>query len=74
MTRAGPPLELKSAVEQFRKAHKKTFLANHRMMAEIRRPCTSPEQAVGAAAKDEYVRHRQIKICLLGKDSCNGSH
>ncbi len=70
MTRAGPPIELKSAVEKFKKAHKKTFLSNHRVMAEVQRPWRTPEEAVCAASRDEYVLLRGIKLCILcGKET-----
>jgi tRNA nucleotidyltransferase (CCA-adding enzyme) len=65
MIRPGPPMDLTSAVANFRKTHKKTFVQNHRVMAEIKRPWRTPEQAVAAAAKDEYVRVRSIALATV---------
>lgn len=65
MIRPGPPIELKSAVESFRKRHKKTFVQDHRLMAETRRPYTTPEQAINAAGKDVYLKQKGITITLF---------
>ncbi len=72
MTRAGPPLELKSAVEKFKKAHKKTFISDHRMMAEVKRRWRTPEEAVCAATRDEYVVLRGIKLWILSGREARG--
>ncbi|MEM2916472.1 MAG: CCA tRNA nucleotidyltransferase [Candidatus Woesearchaeota archaeon] len=74
MTRAGPPLELKKAAEAFKKKHKKTFVSNHRLMAEVRRKHRTPEDAIRTASSDDYVKHRQIRLSIIGKDACNGQH
>ena len=62
MTRQGPPLRLTHAVAAFKKAHKKTRVQGDRVIAEIRRPWTTPAQAVAAAAKDEFVKHRKVML------------
>ncbi len=72
MTRQGPPLELTHAVAAFKKAHKKTFVQNHRVMAEIKRPYRTPEQALAAAAKDDYVRQRGVMIMPLPCEAVRG--
>jgi len=72
MIQPGPPLELKEAVQKFKKAHKKTFVSNHRIMAEVRRPHKTPEEAVIAAAKDEYVIHRKIRLRILSLEETHG--
>lgn len=74
MTRAGPPLELKKAAEAFKKRHKKTFVSNHRLMAEVRRKHRTPEDAIRTASSDTYIKHRQIRLTIIGKDACNGQH
>ncbi len=70
----GPPLEMKESVEKFRKAHRKIFLSNHRLMAEVKRQYTTPEQAINIAAKDKYVTHRKINVSIIGKNSCDKNH
>jgi hypothetical protein len=72
MTRAGPPLELKDAVAKFRKAHKRTFLSNHRVMAEVKRQWRTPEEAICAASNDEYARQRGIKLSILCQEEAHG--
>jgi tRNA nucleotidyltransferase (CCA-adding enzyme) len=67
MIHPGPPLEFTRAVAAFKKAHKKTFVKGDRLMAEIKRPYTTPEQALAAAAQDEYVAQREI---TLKPESC----
>jgi len=72
MIRAGPPLELTHSVKQFKKAHKKTFVRDHRLMAEIKRPWRTPEEAVAAAAKDTYVKDRGIQVTPLACEEVRG--
>ena len=64
----GPPLEYAQAVVAFKKAHKKTFIKNNRIMAEITRDHRTPEQALAAAAKDDYVKHRELALTPLARD------
>ncbi|MEM4240138.1 MAG: CCA tRNA nucleotidyltransferase [Candidatus Woesearchaeota archaeon] len=68
MVQPGPPLKMKEAAEKFRKAHNKTFVSNRRLMAEIKRPHSTPEEAITAAAKDTYVTHRQIRLRIMPAD------
>jgi tRNA nucleotidyltransferase (CCA-adding enzyme) len=72
MTRAGPPLEFAEAVKKFKKTHKKTFVQNHRVMAEIKRPWRTPEQALSAAAKDSYVAMRGVRITPVACERVRG--
>ncbi len=65
MIRLGPPLELTHSVQQFKKAHKKTFVKDHRVMAEVKRPWRTPKEAIRAAAKDDYVTQRSIAIKVM---------
>ena len=60
MDRAGPPLKMKNAVVQFKKAHKNVSVKGGKVVAKIKRPYLTPEKAVAAAAKDEYVSQRII--------------
>ena len=62
MLRPGPPVQMADAVNNFKKTHKKTFIKNKRIMAQIKRPYRTPEQAVQAAAKDTYVKQRKISL------------
>jgi tRNA nucleotidyltransferase (CCA-adding enzyme) len=64
MIREGPPLELKKAVQEFRKKHKKTFTKNNKVMAETKRENTTPEKALNSAIKDQYVKHKKIELRL----------
>lgn len=68
MTHPGPPLEFAKAVAAFKKAHKKTFVSDHRLMAEVKRPWRTPEAALAAAAKDAYVRQRELVLMPLPCD------
>jgi len=72
MTRTGPPLELKDAVMKFKKAHKKTFVSDHRIMAEIKREWRTPEAAINAAAKDQYLKQRDIRISIVEREETHG--
>jgi tRNA nucleotidyltransferase (CCA-adding enzyme) len=65
MIHPGPPLELKEAVAKFKKVHKKTFVSDHRVMAEVKREWRTPEAAVNAAAKDSYLKQRSITISII---------
>jgi tRNA nucleotidyltransferase (CCA-adding enzyme) len=65
MTRTGPPLEFTEAVKKFRKTHKKTFVQDHRLMAEVKRPWTTPQHAIAAAAKDAYVAQRKVVLSMV---------
>jgi tRNA nucleotidyltransferase (CCA-adding enzyme) len=65
MIRQGPPLELEKAAASFRKKHKKIFMQDHRLFAEVKRQHTTPEKALAAAAKDTYIKHRGITITRL---------
>ncbi len=72
MVHPGPPLEFTKSVAAFKKTHKKTFVKNKRIMAEVRRPFTSPEQALVTAAKDEYVAQREVSIKPSACESVRG--
>jgi tRNA nucleotidyltransferase (CCA-adding enzyme) len=65
MTRTGPPLEFTEAVKKFKKTHKKTFVQDHRLMAEVKRPWQTPQSAVAAAAKDDYVTQREVVLSMV---------
>jgi tRNA nucleotidyltransferase (CCA-adding enzyme) len=62
MLRQGPPTTLTKAVAAFKKAHKKTIMKGGRVLAEVARPWTTPEQAIAAAAKEDFVRHRKVEV------------
>ena len=72
MIHPGPPLEFTQAVAHFKKVHKKTFVKGDRLMAEIKRPYTTPEAALAAAARDEYVAQREITINPLPCEKVRG--
>ncbi len=72
MTHPGPPVEMKQAVIAFKKTHKKTFLSNHRIMAEIKRPYTTPEQGIVEAAKDRYVKDKEISLSIIQLEETHG--
>jgi tRNA nucleotidyltransferase (CCA-adding enzyme) len=72
MVHPGPPAEMKNAVQEFRKKHKKTFMSDHRIMAEVKREWRTPEAAVNAAAKDEYLKQRGITISIIETGETHG--
>jgi tRNA nucleotidyltransferase (CCA-adding enzyme) len=72
MIHPGPPVEMKAAVAAFKKTHKKTFLSNHRVMAEIKRPYLIPEKAVNAAANDNYVVQKEVKLSIIEREETHG--
>jgi hypothetical protein len=63
---------MKQAVIAFKKKHKKTFVSDHRIMAEIKRPYTTPEQGIVEAAKDNYVRDKGISLSIIQLEETHG--
>ncbi len=70
--RWGPPIEFKNAAADFRKKHKKTTVKDRRLVAEIKRAWRTPEQAIAASAKDEYVRLRGISVTPMPCEQVRG--
>ncbi len=60
----GPPIGMKGHVSAFRKKHKKTFVEQGHVFAEIKRKHTRPESLLKELLRKEYVRDKCIKISL----------
>lgn len=62
--REGPPLEMKEAVKDFKKAHKKTKTKNKKIYAEVKRRFTDPRKYVLKLIKDDYLKDKVNKIVV----------
>ncbi|PIN76298.1 hypothetical protein COV18_00085 [Candidatus Woesearchaeota archaeon CG10_big_fil_rev_8_21_14_0_10_37_12] len=58
----GPPVKMKDAVKEFKKAHKKTFTKAAHIWTKVKRDAITPEEKVKLLIKDEYVKSRVGKI------------
>lgn len=60
--RAGPPLALKSHVQDFKQKHKSTFVEKGRIMAKVKVPSRQINDYVNRLLKEKYVQERIKKI------------
>tara|TARA_B100000315_G_C14592561_1_gene596712 strand:+ start:2633 stop:3853 length:1221 start_codon:yes stop_codon:yes gene_type:complete len=61
----GPPIELDKHVKIFKKKYKNAFVKNGRVFAKIKRKYTIPDELVLEVIKDNYVKEKVKKICLM---------
>lgn len=61
----GPPLKIKTHVENFKKMHKKTFVKNKKMFAIEKRRFSSPEELLRSLAKSQFARERSKSIKII---------
>ena len=60
----GPPLKLKSHVEQFKRVHKKTVVKKNRIYAFVKRDCTTPLNVIRAAVRNNYFREKVKSVSI----------
>ncbi len=62
--RKGPPMELKEAVDKFKKLHKNTYTQKGIVWAKMKRECTTPREIIEDAIKQEFIKSRVSKVKL----------
>lgn len=60
----GPPLDMASAVKEFKRAHKSTFVRSGRVWARVKRKNRTPEQVIRSLAKEEFIKSRVRRVKL----------
>ena len=62
LKRLGPPIKNKENVKAFMKKHKKTFIQEKRICANVKREFRNPENLVKFLKKDKYFKEKAKKI------------
>jgi len=63
--RIGPPLKMKKDSSAFRKKHKKTYIKNNRVYAEVKRKYTTPQQLIKAVLNKKEIKSRAKKWIIV---------
>ncbi len=64
--RIGPPKSIAIAVQHFKKKHKKTSIKKGRIVAQVKRRYTTPQEAITFMKKQEHIKTRVVACKYSG--------